>query len=177
VTIGATLCEPRLHRAQHHYYAAMLRVLDEVTRRGYKRPVLLLQPKRGLRAYHAAFATARGDTRLAPTHFNAFLDENLIDWVARQEPDVVIAESDELISRIATRWKMPAELGGVSLDVARPDGPVSGIFKDSAFTAETAIELLLQARFRGELGLPVNPLTLMNEGTWVDGAMLRPVGA
>jgi hypothetical protein len=61
----------------------------------------------------------------------------------------------------------------VSLDVDDPAGRVSGIHKDTRRTGVCAIDLLLQARFRHETGIPREPISVMNEGVWVEGETLR----
>jgi DNA-binding LacI/PurR family transcriptional regulator len=177
VTIGSTLREPSLNRAQNHHYQAMQRALAEVERRGYRRPVLLMQAvveEASRRAYLAAFLAMRGADRAADVHPDAHAgDESLAAWVRDRGADVVIAENDQLLAHLAWSFAMPAAIGGVSLDVSERAGTITGIYKDVRRLAACAVDLLLQARWRQETGLPESPLVLMNEGVWVKGTTLR----
>lgn len=180
VIVGSSLRKPSLNRAQNHHYQAMERALAEIAARGYRRPVLLMQAsveERSRRAYLAAFLAWRGAESAGDIHPDAHDDDTgLGAWVKRRRADVVIAENDRVLAHVARSLDMPGAMGGLSLDAATRTGGVSGIFKDVRRLAIIAVDLLLQARWRQETGLPESPVVLMNEGVWVEGATLRANG-
>jgi LacI family transcriptional regulator len=174
VTVGTNLREPELNRAHHHHYNAMVRILSRLDALGCRRPVLVIQPGQARRAYLAAFLAWLGPQRADDVNQDAYLEPDLPAWVKARKADVIIAENDELLTRAAGRSVRPAtRFGGVSLDVDDPAGTVSGIYKDTRRTGECAVDLLLQARFRHETGLPAEPITVMNEGVWIAGDTLK----
>lgn len=177
VTVGSSLRTPSFNRAQNHHYQAMERALSEIAARGYRRPVLLMQAsveERSRRAYLAAFLAWRGAESAGDIHPDAHAtDAGLAAWIKRRRADVVIAENDRLLAHVARSLHIPEAVGGLSLDVTTRDGRVAGIFKDVHRLAACAVDLLLQARWRQETGLPDSPVVLMNEGVWVEGTTLR----
>jgi DNA-binding LacI/PurR family transcriptional regulator len=176
VAVGSSLQEPEMNRAQHHHYNAMSRALRAVRVKGYRRPAFLMQSRveeRARRAYLGAFLAWQGVEQANLVHPDAHDDDpKLPDWLRRARPDVVVAENDQLLGRLMRAEKRPQRVGWVSLDVNDPGGPIAGIYKDTRRMAECAVELLVHARWRRETGLPVEPLTLMNEGVWVEGQTL-----
>lgn len=172
VTVGSSLREPELNRAQHHHYNAMARTLAKLDALGAKRPVLLIQRGQARRAYLAAFLAWRGAECAGDINTDAYLEPDLPAWIKGRRADVIITENDELLARAEIKGRLATQLGGVSLDVDNPQGVVSGMHKDTRRTGECAVDLLLQARFRHETGLPTEPLTVMNEGVWIEGATL-----
>ncbi len=174
VTVGTALRSPELNRAQHHHYNALGRVLDRLEAMGCRRPVLLTQRGQAHRAYLAAFLAWRGAECAKDVHSEPYFEADLAAWVRRRRADVVVAENDELLAMAAgAGGRLETRFGGVSLDVDDPAGRVSGVYKDTRRTGECAVDLLLQARFRHETGVPAEPITLMNEGVWVAGETLR----
>jgi DNA-binding LacI/PurR family transcriptional regulator len=174
VTVGTALRVPELNRAQHHHYNAMGRVLDRLAALGCERPVLLTQRGQAHRAYLAAFLAWQGPDRAGDVNSEPYGEGDLAGWVRRRRADVVVAENDELLAMAAVQGgALATRFGGVSLDVDDPAGRVSGIHKDTRRTGVCAIDLLLQARFRHETGIPREPISVMNEGVWVEGETLR----
>jgi DNA-binding LacI/PurR family transcriptional regulator len=103
VTVGSSLREPELNRSQHHHYNAMSRVLQEVRKRGYRRPAFLMQKQleeRARRAYLGAFLAWQGSEQAGLVHPDAHDDDpKLPAWLRRVRPDVVVAENDQLRRR------------------------------------------------------------------------------
>ena len=173
VTVGTALRSPELNRAQHHHYNALGRVLDQLDAMGCRRPVLLTQRGQAHRAYLAAFLAWRGAECAKDVNSEPYFEDDLAAWVRRRRADVVVTENDELLAMASGGGgQLETRFGGVSLDVDDPAGRVSGVYKDTRRTGECAIDLLLQARFRHETGVPAEPLTVMNEGVWVAGETL-----
>ena len=90
-------------------------------------------------------------------------------------PDVIIADVEEWLEPLRA---LPAALGRASLvvlDVSRRDGPVSGVHQNVERMAGAAIQLLMQARFHNETGVPIEPVSLQTPGEWIEGTTLGVV--
>lgn len=170
VAIGSSLRTPALHRTQHNHHQGAVRVMEELARRGYRRPVLVVNRAFDLRAgrgasgaflawYPDAADRVLFDEDVAPRAMPAALRSLC--------PDVVVSDSE------AARAHVPAGAGFVSLSVNDPRGDCAGIVQQPRLLASAAVDLLLRSRWRGETGAPDEPMTLMSAGEWHEGATLR----
>lgn len=174
VTIGTSLRKPDLHRAQVGHYSTMVQVLDRLHARGHRRPCLLLRldlEERMRRAYAAAFNVWEhgGDKRIWRSQ--GVGDPGVNKWLARLRPDVVIADTDQWYQVLSEASR---KVGFVSLAVDRPEGDISGNHQNIRRVAEGAVDLLMQARLRHELGEPVSPQVMLTSGAWIEGRTLYP---
>ncbi len=171
VIIGSSLREPQFHRAQASHYAAMVKALEILQERGYKKPCLLVRSdveQRMLRAYTAAFlAWGHADERI--WHAATPSSDGLPDWLKRHKPDVIIADCDPWHDFLSPENKA---CGFISLAVRNQKGNISGIYQNSSRIAKCAIDLLVRARFTHELGEPEEPVIMLTAGTWIEASSL-----
>lgn len=170
--VGASLREPRLHRAQASHYPSMVHMLETVRARGYRRPGLLVRPdleERMQRAYSAAFLAWEngGPDRIWRASWSD--TGGLAAWLDETRPDVVIADTD--IWRQAL--PAPGAVDFASMAVEDPAGDVSGHRQNISRVAEGAVDLLVQSRLRHETGVPAEPSLMLVSGYWVEGRTLR----
>ncbi|MBC2595319.1 LacI family DNA-binding transcriptional regulator [Ruficoccus amylovorans] len=172
VSVGSSLREPALNRAQASHYQGAVLALRNLDRLGYKRPCLLVRTdleERMNRAYSAAFlgwghAPERVWRQAEPD------PAALADWLRRMEPDVVIGDCDKWIN------DPPLKDSGcdyISLDVREWEGPIAGIYQSTARIAMCAVDLLIRARLMHEHGVPSEPLVMLTTGIWHEGKSLR----
>lgn len=173
VIIGSSLREPKFHRTQPSHYTAMVKALEILKERGYKRPCLLLRSdveKRMLHAYTAAFLAWKNPNKRI-WHAAIPGPDGLSNWLQQTKPDVIIADCDQWLSYLS-----PKDLacGYISLAVRDKDGPISGIYQNSTSMAKCAIDLLVRARLNHEVGEPAEPILMLTSGTWIEGSTLAP---
>ncbi|WPJ95098.1 LacI family DNA-binding transcriptional regulator [Coraliomargarita algicola] len=174
VTIGSSLREPKFHRAQASHYNAMIQALEILQSRGYKNPCLLVRSdveRRMLRAYTAAFLAWEYPHKHI-WHAATPSSEGLSNWLKKIEPDVIIADWDPWIDYISTDDKA---YGFVSLAVRDKNGPITGIYQNTARIAKGAIDLLVRARLTHEVGEPLEPLLMLTAGAWIEGSSLNQI--
>ncbi|MFH1499852.1 MAG: LacI family DNA-binding transcriptional regulator [Verrucomicrobiota bacterium] len=169
VAIGSSLRSPSLHRTQHNHHQGAVRVMEEIVRRGYVRPVLVVGRAFDLRAGRGAsgaflawFPESVGRVLFYEDHTPVALARRLKSL----RPDVVVSDSE------AARPQVPARAGYVSMSVD-PGGDCTGVLQQPALLASAAVDLLLRSRWRGETGVPPEPMTLMTAGEWHEGRTLR----
>ncbi|MFH1499801.1 MAG: LacI family DNA-binding transcriptional regulator [Verrucomicrobiota bacterium] len=173
VSIGTSLRSPRSHRAQVSHYTDMVHVLETLRRRGYRRACLLLNEdleERMHRAYGAAFQMWQTDGAERIWRAASPARPGLSAWLKKMRPDVVIADTDVWRLSVPEPWAGEAF---VSLAVEYADGEVTGNHQNFARVAESAVDLLMQARLRHETGEPAEPLIMLTTGRWIEGRTLR----
>ena len=178
VEISETVETPDLDRATSDPYAAMVRILEELHRLGYRRPGLVLEEALDLRVggkWTAAYLRInRGHGEIPPPYLVAAPRQADFDrWFERHRPDVVIS-----VDRLGLRLlkgrgaKIPDHVGYASLDLDGdlPEFPeVSGIDQNSRLVGAAAVDLVVAAIQRGQKGIPAHPVRTMVEGSWKKG--------
>ncbi|WOO41529.1 LacI family DNA-binding transcriptional regulator [Rubellicoccus peritrichatus] len=172
VRLGSSLRNPKFHCVQASHYKAMVHVLEKVSSLGYKRPCLLAQTDMGVRmqrAFAAAFMAWVEDGSNSIWHAESVYDSGLLEWLEEKRADVIVADCDEWYPVLKPQL---GKYGFVSLAVKNPDDVIAGNYQNSVSVAESAVDLLMQARFRHETGIPAEPLLLLTTGSWVEGSTL-----
>jgi DNA-binding LacI/PurR family transcriptional regulator len=168
-----------------HYFSAV-QVVRECHLRGYRRPGLVLRRghqdrfqgrwEAGVMMGGQMLANLRGP---APLYIDETDGAELIRWLKREKPDVVITPSlDTVPDMIGTLqgagWRIPEDLGFALLACPIQGAPVSGIFQNGRLIGALAVDTLISLIERHEQGLPEQATTLMVEGQWNEGTTLRP---
>jgi LacI family transcriptional regulator len=173
--IGQAEWVPELHHSGHHHYHAMRVTLDELGRRGCRRPALVLDAQtneRGRRAWQAAFLVYHPQPRDAAgliLHGLPGSAAELQAWLARKRPDAVILHFNELVRRYQA-WA-PAAPGRVVCALRwSPDlADLPGIDQRFDLVAANAVDLVVSQLITNERGVPpVHRVTLF-PGQWMDG--------
>lgn len=181
VTFGYTLTEPQLHVTALHMFRAMETVFRRLLALGYRRPGLALAAESDLRADHlwsAAFWTAQqnlpADRRVPLLLGQPLGRQSFFAWFNRHEPDVVVAIWPEVLAWLAEAGVTVPESVGLAL-LTVPDGGVlySGIWENPQMIGAKAVEFLVDLTHRSERGCPQVPLTMLVDGTWVEGKTVR----
>ena len=167
-----------------HYFAG-LQAVRECHRRGYRRPGLVLRrvhQNRFQGRWEAGVLVSgqmlRGLTPAEPLHVDDFdAPGPILRWLKREKPDVIISPDVPMVSQILTDngWKIPRDIGTVSLACPRLGEPISGIWQNGHLIGALAVDTLISQVERYERGLPEQATTLMVEGQWNEGKTLRAV--
>lgn len=184
VAHGLSLAHPILHRTSNDHHQSMMLVMHECRRRGYRRPGFTVDEATTIRleyrweaAYLVAcrklgFADAPGTLLLA----ERWSPDAIAAWVKRERVDIVVGLFlEEQIAELARRGiGGTAKVGLVSLSVAQPGSPLSGICQNPAEMGAVAADQLINMVERNETGVPAKPVTLTIEGVWNEGRTVRP---
>lgn len=175
VTIGRSLGSPSFNCAHHNHYSTMVQVLRRLRERGFRRPVLLAQvglEERMQRAYTGAFLAHEAGPPEHVLHMGSADPAGLAQRLRAIAPDVIIADVEEWAESLRALPPSMRRTSFVALDVSRRQGPISGVHQNVVRMAGAAIQLLMQARFQGETGVPVEPVSLQTPGEWIEGETL-----
>ncbi len=174
VHIGSSLKDPPLHRSQVSHFYSMIHALEQIHQKGYRRPVLMLDmdfEARTHRAYSAAFMAweTGGENRIFRSKIENASEK--VGWLKKMDPDMIIGNKSQWH---AFQKAHCPEMGFASMSCFRDDGIIAGILQPFALIAESAVDLVMNARLRKETGIPEIPKTLLHNGKWVEGSSLRP---
>ncbi|MDO8544444.1 MAG: LacI family DNA-binding transcriptional regulator [Opitutaceae bacterium] len=178
--IGNAPWTPELHRAAHHHFLSMRRVLAELARREYHRPALILDElvnERAIRASEAAFVThhpAPSRARQLLRKVAAADDPSLRSWLRQVRPDAVIVSRTRFLAALRSHAAaLGKDTGYVTLELTAGENNISGIDPGHHLIGAHAVDLVIEQLFRNERGMPAEPKNVLFEGHWVEGNTLR----
>jgi len=183
--IGNYLRQPCLNRAAADQYGATLDALDEVERRGYLQAGLVVHEGThfgGRCRFAAAFGwwhLERGRRAAKPfllKHDTHAERDRFLNWIRKRRFDLIICGStpDPIIGWLEDEWKIPEELGFISLTVMTESSCVTGMKVNAAGIGAAAVDLLLGQLSRNETGVPCHPRVVLLSNEWMEGRTVRP---
>jgi LacI family transcriptional regulator/LacI family repressor for deo operon, udp, cdd, tsx, nupC, and nupG len=188
VTFGYSLTKPLLHTVASAHFLNTRHVMNELARRGYRRPGLVIDRALDLRCgsnVHAGFLIARElNSTLAPIpplldyHHQATdrdaCAQDLADYIRRHRLDALVTADYTIIDPLKLAgYSLPDEIGVAGLSLTSSNTEISGIVEDSEKIGAIAVDVLVGMIQRGERGVPPLPIRTHLEGTWHDGITLR----
>ncbi|GHC13334.1 LacI family DNA-binding transcriptional regulator [Cerasicoccus arenae] len=185
VTFGHTLASPEVHTVVSHQSKSMIKLMEQIMKLGYKRPGLALSKQSNQRTLHnwsSAFWAAQQalplENRVPMCFEDKITEQNFLPWFKEHRPDVVVTEqkqAPEWLNSVGER--IPETLGLAYIALHDENSNYSGIHENSKLIGARALEFLVDLIHRREQGVPEVPLTLMIDGTWVEGTTLRQQSA
>lgn len=184
VTIGYNLTAPALHRVSTDQYGAMLRALEQIKARGYRRPGLVIDASLNDRnerrwlspfcGYELSSGSSLQDSVLLT---NGHDEQAFNQWIQKHQPDVVIGCG----TLPALKWlkkmrlKIPEDIGLIGLsDAFFYAQDCAYVNENQALVGAAAVDQLVASLHRNERGIPRNRMQLFIPGRWVEGKTLRP---
>ncbi|WP_221029501.1 LacI family DNA-binding transcriptional regulator [Actomonas aquatica] len=177
-TIAYTLTEPRLHRANDNHSAAARVCVARLHAAGRRRIGLALAARLDHRVADQwtggylleTFAEGIGNDALLHRPYD--LDpKSFLAWVELAQPDAIISTEPRILEWLAeAKINVPTDIAYCSLDLAKDDGAVAGIYQDAHGIGAAAVDLVAGQLLRHERGLPQKPKTTVIDGRWIDGA-------
>ena len=180
VKIGTPFPDLPLPCAGHHHFHGMTLALAELTRRGYRRPGLVLRNYQEVKTggawsaalyHHQQHLPARD--RIPPLMLEELSSKNFAAWFRRHRPDVMIGLGHYLpgwLDELGCRT--PRDVGFVDLDRCTSDR--AGIDQCSTAIGAAAVDLLLGRLLAHDHGLAASASFVLLDGAWVDGPTVRP---
>ena len=179
VRLGSAHISPMLHRVVVDHYEASMMTTQRAYELGYRRPGLTVREPFGVaheRRYEAGFMMTCAHLpkmRPVPPLLTSQVPDGptLLRWIRQYSPDVIIdAEERHNYDLLrAAGWRVPHDIGVLSLCAPNPAGPLSGCVQDGYCVGSAGIEHLIAMIERNETGVPIAPMTLSSGVTWNPG--------
>jgi LacI family transcriptional regulator/LacI family repressor for deo operon, udp, cdd, tsx, nupC, and nupG len=181
VTFGYSLSNPRLHTVAATQYRAMIQVVQEVRRLGYRRLGLVLHDEHDRRTDHNYFAgflvgqrLAGGGPELPPLGASYDDVEAVRAWLKAHSPDAVITCNYQFLDTLTRLGiRVPRDLGVACPVLPTIDARMSGVAENNQRIGAVAVDFLVAMIQRGERGVPESAERIHVEGCWVPGRTLR----
>ena len=187
VRLGSARVSPMVHRVVVDLYQAGQLAVQKAHELGYRRPGLTVREPFGIahdRRYEAGFVTACAHLpgmRPVPPLFTPQVPDGptLIRWVRRYRPDVIVdaEEHHDHDLLVAAGWRVPEDIGVLSLCAPSPAGRLSGCIQDGHAIGSAGIDHLVAMIECNETGVPAVPTTLSAGVTWNLGKTVTGLAA
>ena len=186
LSLDYSLARPVLNRVVDDHAYGIERVLEEIERRDYRRPGLVLRASQDVRTHHSRLGVFLVHSRLHPGWQQVpplILPEDRWDpgmftaWVKKYRPDVVLTEEFQL--PVAVRQmglRVPGDIGIAFFHKEHPVRSISGLQVDAEKVGATAANILIRMIETNERGeAPIPTTTLVQAFSWHNGRTLRPM--
>lgn len=173
--IGQAEWLPELHHSGHHHYHAMRLTLEELGRRGLRRPALVLDEQaneRGRRAWQAAFMVYHPRPKeAAGLTLHGFPEsaDRLRGWLDRRRPDAVILHFTEMVRRYQSWAPANPERVVCALRWSPDLADLPGIDQRFDLVAANAVDLVVSQLITNERGVPAVHRVTLFPGQWMEG--------
>lgn len=187
VGVGTRYEEPFLHYSSDDQYESSRLAVQRLWARGYRRLGYVGDPRierivngRFFAGFHATLRTEFGTEPLPPLITD---DETRAPgWVRTRRVDAIVSASRRLYSVLrASRLRIPTDVALAHLNVEDAEGvngaapgDIAGVRQDNVGVGANAVDLLVSLLYHNEVGLPRHPRGMQVQGTWVEGATVRP---
>ena len=184
VRLGSARVEPPLHRVVIDHFDLGMRAAQQAHELGFRRPLFPMREpfsKAHDRRMQSGFQSAWSHLPKVgpvgmPTTEGLADGPSLERWMRRYRPDVIVDnEERHLLDRLrAGGWRVPEEIGVLSMCAGISGGPLSGFVQDGDSMGIAGVNLLIAMIERNETGVPAVPVTLSTTAIWNRGETLRP---
>ncbi len=178
VAFGYSMHPNTLHLVTNHHTQTMDLVVAKLVELGYRRPGYCISPASDvggnyiwisrLLYLYSKYPELTQIPRLASTG-----KEALAKWLKKYKPDVLIGFNTLLPEIEELGYKVPRDIGAVSMAVDVRDPRMSGANENDFLIGKTAVDLLVGMIHRGELGAPEVPIRTLIDSSWFPGKTLR----
>ncbi|MFO1451777.1 MAG: LacI family DNA-binding transcriptional regulator [Opitutaceae bacterium] len=187
VGVGTRYESPFLHYSSDDQFESGRLAVQKLWERGYRRIGYVGDPRierivngRFYAGYHATLHIELGTAPLPPllTHH----ESEACGWVRRMRADALVSANRNLYPRLREGGlRLPEDVALAHLNVEDAEGisgasagQIAGVRQDNVGVGAGAVELLVSLLYHNEQGVPLHPRGMQVQGTWVDGATVRP---
>ena len=184
VTIGGRLMRPELHRIAEDHFGTAQQAIDICVERGYRRIGFCLDMggtlegvgDKWIGGYYSRIALA---TRFDPLslHLPIVLDRaEFLAWHRAQKPDVILSAGTAAMQ--LTAWlreasvAVPGDTAVLTLARDAHDARVTGFGFDQDLLGSGAVDLLVEALYRNERGIPKQAKNVYVRTHWFEADTL-----
>lgn len=167
-TAGYSIVEPRLHRACPNYLQMMDELIADCLERGYRRIGLVMTYNEGgighklftssFLFYQSKLTSAERLPILPKTEITA---ENLLTWIERYRPDVIISAGSVYAMLQEIGLRVPQDVAFASIDVSQSPTDAAGADHRYDLVGGEAVKQVLGMLNLNLTGVPQNPKTVL----------------
>jgi LacI family transcriptional regulator len=184
LAVSHTMIKPLVHRISHHHYHGVLQAARRLRRLGYRRIGLVmtevmdqgsdLQWSSGFAVFQQRLPKNQWVSPLYFDKSRPMSSAPLLKWVTTERVDAVIALSRQIYEFLVAEVPLGGNnLGFASLDLSPSVPGASGIDQAPRHIGCAGINQVVAQLHRGEWGAVERPITILLEGSWVDGNTTR----
>lgn len=178
ITIGYMLQRPRLHRVQTDMYENMSEILSRFAAQGFRRIgfVTNSQVEQRLgRLAAARFSIHQEEIpveeRIPVLKSDHDPDPAVKRWLERNRPDAVVSQVDYVRPQVLAARRRDGGAPGFAWLAAQLNEPeIPGMVPLHETIAAASLDLLASLVAHGDIGVPVEPRSVLIPGRWRDGA-------
>lgn len=182
--VSATLSvtSPHFNRVVADHFKNVFTLCERLHAAGYRRLGLVIRSKHDRRCGHSITASHAwhgiyGGVEPLRAHVCEQLEPVALQrWLEHEQPDVLLAEHDDIADALRRQRALTERLPIVSCSArprARGEFPFPGIYDEPRQIGAVAVELLTRMIAQGQRGVPRTPHTTLIGGAWV-GALSTP---
>lgn len=176
VSTSHSVVSPEFCRVVADQFNNLMLLCRELTLRGFRRIGLEMPLESEVRLRHNYTAammwhnTYGGTEAVKPLLVESPEDSKLVDWLQREQPDVVVTWEVDWFLDVMTRYggtNLPKfQIANVSHHGSRTE---SGIDERGEEVGRIAVDLVTGMILRGEKGVPTVTKNMLIQGRWVEG--------
>jgi len=183
LAIGGAVLRPKLHRVMVNHYGNLIKAVRILQARGYRRfgviiPNIFEQSSdfRRSAALHSQDLNIPQPDIIPMFHRERDNDlDELANWLKRYKPDCVLGVGKEIPSQLnQLGYSFPKDIGYVHLGWHSSYVNIAGMNPKWNGAGRVAVNLVADQLTRNDHGVPDDPLWILIEGEWVEGASVRP---
>lgn len=184
ITFGFKLANPCLHTVTATHHRNMLRVMDELHLRGYRRIGFAFSKDHNEASdqnFLGGFLSEEIGYHKKSPAMPAFITSYRRDstdikaWIRRHQPDAIVTGeymAFEILEKAG--FRIPDDFGLVCPTLPSNATRLAGVVEDSSSIGAVAVDLLVAAINRDDRGIPKLAVRHLIEGFWHEGESLRP---
>ncbi len=180
VQMDHSLVRPQLHTILPDHYVSIMRAVERLGPRGYRRIGLCLEERKDMRVrwkWSAGFLTLErslGRPNLPPLIAPVLTKTGFLAWYREHRPDLIFGHVQAMTAWLEEAGvRVPAEVGFVNLNLTEKAGPCAGLDLQPRRLGAVAVETVVGMLHRRERGVPERPQTITLEAMWCEGPTLR----
>jgi LacI family transcriptional regulator len=183
VLLGERPTEPIFSCVLNNQFSTCITAFDELTRLGYQRPALCIQPEiddilenRFLGGFLVRQAAIPTRQRVPPFRFALDGEPRFRRWMEQYRPDAVITLHYEILDWLETAgWAVPRDVGVAHLDWTPKLKGWAGTDQNNTHIGTSAIDMLIGKLHRNEFGAQAFQKCMIINSTWKDGQTVRQI--
>ncbi len=170
----------RLHCVANNTMQMVQISIQKLRSLGYKRIGLAVVKKAdettrniGSNAYYGYMHTLKARDQIRPYLPEVTDPRALSKWIMKEEPDAIITAGWRIADLRALGWRIPEDLGWISLVCDRDSEAESGILYNGVNVGATAVHELIGQLETNQTGYSGRPKLILVEGEWFEGTTIR----
>lgn len=179
VAFGYSMHPHMLHLVTNHHTQTMDLVIAKLVELGYRRPGYCILPSSDVGGNYIwisrlLYLYSKYPELTQIPRLPSIESAALAKWLKKYKPDVIIGFNIYLSDIEKLGYKVPQDIGFVSLAVDTRDPRISGANENDSLIGKTALDVLVGMIHRSERGVPEVPIRTLVDSTWFPGKTLRP---